>query len=150
MRINAWYNGTNYTDADAGAIQLRSTIQASNVIYVDDSVTSWRITSVKALGTYYVGEPMCISGVISHYVCGSIVKTSFPIESGGKNLVDHFVTSFPVYHGDSGAPIFWHRQAVGVVSSVLNYSYRGRSYHFGLVSKIGHVVARLGIPIKTS
>lgn len=145
-------NFSNGKRADAATINVTRTLphvtpyrRVSNRVYLAKG-RSIGITAVQGQNDDHVGDKVCFSGATTNQVrCGKIRINSAEIKirdtaNSISALKSQRLASFPCRPGDSGAPVFLGRQAIGIVSAL--------SKHGCWFSHIGHAQEELGIFIQ--
>ncbi len=105
--------------ADAMIIDIDNT-KKSNFAYVTSGEPSRTITSRMALNGDVKGSAVCASGIKTGFFCGSVTNTDVDGRDAktGNAILNLQICTVDVRLGDSGGPMFYGHQAMGIISLV--------------------------------
>jgi len=119
VRYGGWYNGSS---ADVALIEIVAS-QKGNVLCYGTSTCGLRsITAAEVAGSDYVGEWVC-GQTQAGVTCDNILHTDvtanvcIPGTTNCRTIYDLRRVDFTTQGGDSGGPIYYLNEAIGVISS---------------------------------
>lgn len=136
---------TNNSQCDCGTVLLNAGVMNDNSIYLNSG--SYRdVTTIEVTTQDSQGQSICMSGVTSGVVCGTVESRNVTVLADGKSFPDQRRASFVARDGDSGGPVYRNERAVGIVAFRLTSNNNKLAY-----SHVGYIQSYLsGVYIKTS
>jgi hypothetical protein len=120
------------TSFDGGIVRLDLDANRGACTYTTDDNHCTPVTSVQSRSNDTVGEVVCLSGIYSGYVCGTLRDRDVTVQvAGGPTLTHQRKWSDLPFGGDSGGPMFNGGTAKGVMST--------KSQTNGFYSHIGYL-----------
>lgn len=105
------------------------------------------VRSVGGVSSDYVGMPVCSSGYISGYTCGTITSINYApnYQNAGPFTPDFRLATYTSASGDSGAPVFYGEEALGIHSGKRTSDGSG----YAIYSHVGNAVTALSVNVST-
>lgn len=145
VAIRSYVSGTN---TDAEGIGMPGT--QHNWIYVLSSDMARPVTSRQGHNVDVVGQAVCQSGYTTGFWCGSIFNVNGDIQDNNGVILHHMrYASFLDGPGDSGGPVFYGNQAMGLIEGQTSVLFCG-TYHCSVYSQIWEVEQALGVTVRTN
>lgn len=136
---------TNNSQCDCGTVVLNAGVMNDNSIYLS-SGSYQDVTTIEVVSQDSQGQSICMSGVTSGVVCGTLESRNVTVMADGKSFPNQRRASFIARDGDSGGPVYRNARAVGIVAFRLTSNNNKLAY-----SHVGYIQSYLsGVYIKTS
>lgn len=129
-------------NVDAALISTNSSFTTNNIYRTSTVISS--ITTVQGRTQDRVGDTVCSSlGISNRVACGTILDTNFSAYYPDATVRNTRTVDFLVEPGDSGSPVFFGSQAIGIISG------RNTTGGFSIYGHIDYVIEQFGGSVRT-